>query len=307
MLYDLIIIGGGPGGVGAGVYSARKKIKTLVIAKEIGGQSIVSDNIQNWIGTTSISGVNLGKSLKNHLFSYKSEEFVIKEGEFVDKIIKKDEKFLVKTNKGEYETRTILITTGSRRKKLSVPGADKFENKGVTYCASCDGPLFTDMDVAVIGGGNSGFESAAQLLAYVKSVTLLDYGEKFKADTITVEKVTANPKMKAVNNAEILEVLGDTFVTGIKYKDRKTGVESEIKVNGIFVEIGAVPSTEFAKDLVKINSYGQIITDPRNQQTSEKGIWSAGDCTDVLYHQNNIAVGDAVKALEDIYIWLQKN
>jgi alkyl hydroperoxide reductase subunit F len=162
------------------------------------------------------------------------------------------------------------------------------------------------MDVAVIGGGNAGFESAAQLLAYTKSVTLLDYGERFKADSITVEKVTANPKMKAVQNAEILEILGDKFVSGIKYKNRKTGEIHEIKVSGIFVEIGAMPSTEFAKNLVKINDYGQIVTDPRNQRTSEEGIWSAGDCTDVLYHQNNIATGDAVKALEDIYIWLTK-
>lgn len=306
MLYDLIIIGGGPGGVGAGVYAARKKIKTLVIAKEIGGQSAVSENIQNWIGTISISGMDLGKSLKNHLLSYKSQNFVIKEGGLVKEITKTDNGFLVKTDKEDFQTKAVLITSGSRRRKLDVPGSIKFENKGVTYCASCDGPLFTDMDVAVIGGGNAGFESAAQLLAYTRSVTLLDYGERFKADSITVEKVTANPKMKAVQNAEILEILGDKFVSGIKYKNKKTGEIHEIKVSGIFVEIGAMPSTEFAKNLVKINDYGQIVADPRNQRTSEEGIWSAGDCTDVLYHQNNIATGDAVKALEDIYIWLTK-
>ncbi len=307
MIYDLIIFGGGPAGVAAGVYSARKRLKTLVIAKEIGGQSTVSENIQNWIGTVSIPGVELGKSLKKHLLAYADNVLTLKENEFVEKMEQSGKIFKIKTNKEEYETRSILITTGSQRRKLSVPGADKFENKGVTYCASCDGPIFADMDVAVIGGGNAGFETAAQLLAYAKSVTLLEYGNAFKADAITVQKVTANPKMKALLNADIKEIKGDKFVTGLSYKDCKTEKIIDLPVAGIFVEIGAIPSTSFAKDLVKLDKLGRVIVNPINQKTNVDGVWSAGDCTDGLYHQNNIAMGDAVKALEDIYLWLTNN
>ncbi len=307
MSYELIIIGGGPAGVAAGVYAARKRLKTVVIAKEIGGQSTVSPNIQNWIGTVSIPGTELGKSLKKHLLAYADDVLVLKEGELVEKIEKKAKSFSVKTNKAAYEAKAVLITTGSRRRKLATPGADKFENKGVTYCASCDGPLFAGMDVAVVGGGNAGFETAAQLLAYAKSVTLLEYADTYKADALTVEKVLANKKMTGLSGVEILEIKGNKFVSGLSYKNRKTGKVKELSVQGIFVEIGALPATEFAKGIVEMNKLGNIVADPRNQRTSVEGIWAAGDCTDGLYHQNNIAMGDAVKALEDIYLWLQKN
>jgi alkyl hydroperoxide reductase subunit F len=306
MTYDLIILGGGPAGVSAGVYASRKKLKTLVLAKDMGGQSTVSENIQNWIGTPSISGNDLAKSLKNHLLAFAEGVLDLKEGEIIEKITEKNHLFQVKTKKAEYEGKSVLIATGSKRRRLTVEGADKFEHKGVTYCASCDGPLFADMDLAVIGGGNAGFETAAQLLAYAKSVTLFESNSDFKADKITVEKVLANPKMKAVVNAELLKIEGDNFVSGLNYKDKATGEIKNLAVSGIFVEIGAIPSTEFAKEIVNLNNFGQVITDPRNQRTSKEGIWSAGDCTDGLYHQNNIASGDAVKALEDIYIWLQK-
>ncbi|MBI2474723.1 MAG: FAD-dependent oxidoreductase [Candidatus Taylorbacteria bacterium] len=304
MLYDLAILGGGPAGVAAGVYAARKKLKTILIAKEIGGQSIVSENIQNWIGIPSIPGVELAKALKKHLMEYAGDVLTVKENEQVITLEKQDDKFIVATDKASYETRSILIATGSRRRKLPATGADKFENKGLTYCASCDGPLFADMDVAVIGGGNAAFESAAQLLAYCKSVTLLHRSADFRADKITVDKTLANPKLKLITNAEILEITGDKFLDGLRYKDIKTGKESRLDVQGIFVEIGAIPATDFAKNLVEINQFGQVVTDPAKQTTSQKGVWAAGDCTTGLYHQNNIAMGDSIKALEDIYMWL---
>lgn len=306
MIYDLIILGGGPAGVSAGVYASRKKLKTLVVAKDLGGQSTVSENIQNWIGTPSISGTELAKSLKNHLLAFADGILDLQEGEMIENLTEQDGNFLVKTNKNQYSGKSILIATGSKRRKLQIEGADKFEHKGLTYCASCDGPLFADMDLAVVGGGNAGFETAAQLLAYAKSVTLFEGNSEFKADKITVEKVLANTKMKAFKNTELLEVLGDKFVSGLKFKDKISGKISEIPFQGIFVEIGAMPATEYAKNIVNLNNFGQVVTDPRNQRTSKEGIWSAGDCTDGLYHQNNIASGDAVKALEDIYIWLQK-
>lgn len=307
MTYDLTIIGGGPAAVAAGVYAGRKKLKTLVIAKEFGGQSVVSENIYNWIGTKEIPGNKLAKDLKDHLYSYKGENFDIKEGILVQKIEKQgDDNFKVITNNGEeHQSRTVLVTTGSQRRKLQIKGADQFEHKGITYCASCDGPLFSGQDVIVIGGGNAGFETSAQLLAYTNSVTLLEYNPEFKADKITVEKVLADKKMTALKNVEITEIFGDKFVTGLKIKDRETGEEETLETGGIFVEIGAVPAVDFVKDLVKTNDFGQVIVDPKTQKSSEPGIWAAGDCTDGLYHQNNIAVGDAVKALEDIYISLK--
>ncbi|MCC7004826.1 FAD-dependent oxidoreductase [Candidatus Nomurabacteria bacterium] len=305
MKYDLAIIGGGPAGVAAGVYAARKKLKTVVIAESFGGQSVVSENIENWIGTPNISGLDLAKSLKNHLEYYSKDILDIKEGEKVDNIEKKDGGFVLLTSKESYEAKTILIATGSHRKKLQVPGADKFEHKGVTYCASCDGPIFEGKDVVVVGGGNAGFESASQLLAYCKSVTLLHKNEDFnKADPVTVKKVLSNPKMKAILNAEILEVRGDKFVEMIVYKNKETGDKVELPTAGIFVEIGSVPTTYFASHLVKMTESNSIVVDPRNQKTSCNGVWAAGDCTDGLYHQNNIAAGDAVRALEDIYYYL---
>jgi len=185
-----------------------------------------------------------------------------------------------------------------------VPGADVYEHKGITYCASCDGPLFADQDVAVIGGGNAAFESAAQLLAYCRSVTLLNRSDEFKADPVTVKRVLENPKMKALLGAELTEVKGDAFVKSLTYKDRKSGEIRELPVTGIFAEIGSIPTTEYAKDVVALDPYGRIIVDAKTQATSALGVWAAGDCTDGLYHQNNIAAGDAVKALEDIYVYV---
>jgi alkyl hydroperoxide reductase subunit F len=303
MTYDLIILGGGPAGASAAIYAARKRLKTLLIIAEWGGQSVVSEQIFNWIGTPSISGAELAENLKKHVMANVGDSLEVKEGEKVISIIKKDTGFLVKIESGsEFETKTVLIATGSGRRKMEVPGADRLEHKGLTYCASCDGPLFSGMDVAVIGGGNAGFESAAQLLAYCNSVTLVNRSDTFRADEITVDKVFKNPKMKKLTNVDILEVKGDKFVEGLAYKDIKTGEVAELKVSGIFVEIGQIPNTAFAKDVVTLDQYNRVKIDPTTQKTSTPGIWAAGDCTDVLYHQNNIASGDAVRALEDIYL-----
>jgi NADH-dependent peroxiredoxin subunit F len=302
MIYDLTIIGGGPAGVAAGVYAARKKLKTLFITKDWNSQSTVSEGIENWIGTVKIHGLEFAKALEGHLRAYSDDTLDIKVGESVEKI---EKGFKIKTNKGEYESKTVLITTGSMRKKLEVPGADKFEHKGLTYCASCDGPLFAGQDVVVIGGGNAAFESASQLLAYCKTVTLINRTDKFRADPVTIEAVSKNPHFKIITNAISKEVKGDKFVNAFVYTDDATGKDVELSVTGIFVEIGSIPTTYFAKDLLKMDPVGHIVVDPRTQMTSMAGIWAAGDCTDGLYHQNNIAAGDAVKALEDIYLFLK--
>ena len=303
MIYDLIIIGGGPAGSAAAVYAARKRLKTLFITAEWGGQSVVSEQIYNWIGSKSISGNDLAKNFKEHVLANTGESLEVKEGEKVISIAKNADIFNVKTeNNQEYQTKTILVASGSGHRKLEAKNADKLEHKGLTYCASCDGPLFADMDVAVIGGGNAAFESAAQLLAYCKSVTLLNRSDAFRADEITVEKVSKNPKISIIKNAEILEIQGEKFVDGLIYKDKNTGEQKEIKVAGIFVEIGQIPNTDFIKDLLPLDEIGRIKIDAWSQKTEVPGIWAAGDCTNILYHQNNIAAGDAVRALEDIYL-----
>lgn len=304
-MQDLIIIGGGPAGVSAGVYASRKKLKTTVIAKDFGGQSIVSDSIENWIGDISVSGPDLAKKLENHLMAYAGEDVKVKKGEYAQKVEKIEGGFKVTTDKDSYEAKSVLVTTGSHRRKLEAENADIFEHKGITYCASCDGPMFTGKDVVVIGGGNAGFESAAQLLAYTNSVTLLHRNADFKADPVTVEAVLKDPKMHAITNAQILKVLGDKFVTGLVYKDSVTGEEKEIACQGIFVEIGNLPTTEMVDGLVPLDEFKRIKIDPWNQRTEVEGVWAAGDCTNAVYHQNNIAAGDAVKALEDIYVWVK--
>lgn len=302
IIYDLIIIGGGPAGAAAGVYAARKRLKSILVTGEFGGQSSVSPEIQNWIGTVAISGSKLATDLRAHLEAYAGDVLTLNEGEYAKNTMKNDDGTVtVTTDKGTYTARALLVATGSHHRKITVPGADMYEHKGITYCASCDGLLFSDMDVIVLGGGNAAFETAAQLLAYCKSVTLLHRGDSFRADPITVEKICANPKMRVIKNAELLEVKGGAMVSSLVYKDKISGETREIQTQGIFVEIGQIPNTSFVKDVVVMNEQGQIVIDPRTQKTSTPGIWAAGDCTDILYHQNNIAAGDAVRALENIY------
>ena len=306
IMNDLMIIGGGPAGVAAAVYAARKHLKTVLITEDIGGQSTVSEGIENWIGSPRIHGQELAKLFKAHLDAVKGDivEFALHER--VVSLEKSGEGFLAKTKTGkEFNAKAALVVSGAGRRKLNIPGADKFENKGVTYCASCDGPLFGGMDVAVVGGGNAGFETALQLLTYAKSVTLIHRHKELKADAITVEKVCTHQHMHIVRNAEPTEVVGEQFVTGLKYKDRDSGAVEELPISGIFVEVGVLPNTGFVEGLVELDAIKRVKTDPHNQRTSVLGIWAAGDCTDELYHQNNIAAGDGVKALEDIYLWLK--
>jgi len=305
-MYDLIIIGGGPAGVSAGVYASRKQLKSLFITKEWGGQSIVSEDIQNWIGTPHISGTDLAKSFEDHLKEYAGDIVSIKTGVLAESVQKTEDGFEVTTDDGDtYTSKAVLITTGSGRRKLEVSGAEEFDNKGLTYCASCDGPLFSGQDVIVVGGGNAGFETAAQLLAYAKSVTLLHRSDAYKADPVTVEKVLTHENMTGILNAEPTEVFGEGFVKGVKYTDKTTGEEKTLDGTGVFVEIGVVPNTGFLEGVVELDEYKRIVIDPWTQQTNVSGIWAAGDCTNIKYHQNNISAGDGVTALEDIYVTLK--
>ena len=308
MTFDLIIVGGGPAGAAAAVYAARKQLKTLLIVGEWGGQSNVSLDIHNWIGTPSISGEGLARALREHVEQHAGEFLKIMSPATAERLDVRDDTVAVTTDKGEsFESKTLLVASGSRRRKLDVPGAAAYDQKGLTYCASCDGPLFAGQDVAVVGGGNAGFESALQLLAYCKSVTLLSRSEVLRADEISVAAARTRPNFKLILSAEPAAVEGEQFVTGLRYKDAKTGEEKRLDVTGIFVEIGLLPNTEWLGSALQLNAIKQVVTDPNTQRTSAKRVWAAGDCTDGLYHQNNIAAGDAVKALEDIYLFVRKS
>lgn len=315
ILYDVIIIGGGPAGVAAAVYAARKKLKTLLITESFGGQSIVSDDIQNWIGELHISGFDLAKRLEEHVRAYpEMVDIKMPEKAVAVRSIKcrSDEiricDFEVKTEQGNtYEGKTVILTAGARRRKLNVPGEAQFEGKGVAYCSTCDAPLFNGKKVAVVGGGNAGLEAVQDLFPYASEVYLLEYGEQLKGDLVTQEEIKKNPKFKgAILNAQTLEILGDKFVTGVKYKDRKTGEEKILSVDGAFVEIGSVPNSEMVKGSVELDKWGQVIIDSKYASTSHPGIFAAGDITDDPYKQNNISAGDAVKAALAAYAYLLK-
>ena len=303
-MYDLIIIGGGPAGVSAGVYAARKKIKTLVIADAFGGRSIVSDNIENWIGTKSISGLELAQQLEQHLRA--QEEIEISEDK-VSEIVKIDDRFLIKTDSGkEHQTKTVLLCTGGKHRHLNIPGEEKFIGKGVVFCSTCDAPFFKNKNVAVVGAGNTGLEAVIDLVPYAAKIYLLVRGDKIKGDALTHEKVINYDKVQVIYNTETTEITGDTFVSGLKYLDTISRETKEVAVQGVFVTIGAIPNSDIIRGLVELNEYDEIIIDYGTGQTSLKGIWAAGDVTNSPYKQNNIAVGDAARAVMDIYTFLYK-
>ncbi|KKU19153.1 MAG: NADH dehydrogenase, partial [Parcubacteria group bacterium GW2011_GWA2_46_10] len=200
-----------------------------------------------------------------------------------------------------YEAKKVLVTSGSHRKRLEVPGGKEFDGKGVAYCATCDAPLYQDKDVAVVGGGNAGLESVIDLEPYASKIYLLHRRDELKGDPVSQEKIKGMKKVEIIYNADTQEIMGDKFVTGLRYRDNKTGEEKTLAVQGVFVEIGIVPNSDIVADLVKLNSRGEIVVDHKTQLTSDPGIWAAGDVTDVLYNQNNISAGDAIKAVLNIY------
>ncbi len=305
MLYDTIVIGGGPAGVAAGIYAARKEMKTLLITQAIGGQSVVSDEIQNWIGVPKLSGVELAQRLEQHLRA--QQQIEIKQPEKVLEVKEKGAQFNVITDKDEYQAKTLIVASGARRRRLDVPGAKRFDGKGIAYCSTCDAPIFADQPVVVVGGGNAGIEAVQDLIPYASEIYLLDKDVKLRADPVTLEKVKQSPKLKRIiYRAEILEILGDQFVTGLKFKNALNGQEEILAVKGVFVEIGAVPNSEIVKDLVQLNPQHEIIIDHRSAATSHPAIFAAGDVCDSLYKQNNISAGDGIKAALSAYHYLLK-
>lgn len=305
-IYDIVIIGGGPAAVAAAVYAARKKVKALLVAESFGGQSVVSADIHNWIGERSITGIALAEKLEAHARGYAADlELWNDRAELVTRSVKDIALFSVTTKAGKTaETRTVIVCSGSSRKRLGIAGEDVFNGKGVVYCSICDAPLFGGKDVAVVGAGNAGLEAVIDLHPYAKKIYMVNRGNALRGDAITQEKIKTFQSVEYIFNAVPTEIVGDGFVSGMKYKDILTGEEKTLAVQGVFVEIGSVPNSGLVRDVVATDAQSRIVVDPRTMRTSMLGIWAAGDVTDGLYQQNNIAAGDAVRALLNAHAYL---
>ncbi|OGW74756.1 MAG: hypothetical protein A2Z72_07855 [Omnitrophica bacterium RBG_13_46_9] len=288
-MYDLIIIGAGPAGITASVYAARKKMDFLVITKDIGGQTAWSGDIENYTGCQFITGPELTAKFEEHIKRYGVQ---LKENEEVKELTKRGDIVSIRTLKGEYEAKTAIVASGKRSKEMGVPGETEFKNKGVTYCATCDGPLFMGKDVAVIGGGNSGLDAAIQLIKIAKHIYLIDAAPNMTGDKIMQEKVNKSDKVTVLKSTLVTAVLGDKMVTGIKIRARNK--KDSLSVQGVFVEIGLIPNSVLAKELDK-NKKGEIKVNSYNE-TNIPGVFAAGDVTDVPEKQIIIAAGEGAKA-----------
>jgi alkyl hydroperoxide reductase subunit F len=307
ILYDIVIIGGGPGGVAAGVYAARKQMKAVIITDRFGGQSMVSTSVENWIGDVSLKGTELAEKLDQHVRAQENLE-IVQPGKVVSIERQEENIFIVTLESGDtYRTKNILMVTGGRHRHLGVPGEEEFKGRGVVYCSTCDAPMFRDKDAVVIGTGNSGLEAVEDLLPYAKKIMLMDIADSVTGDAVTLERIMQSGKVELMLGTRTTEIHGEVMVTGITYAHEKTGEEHRLDVQGVFVEIGVVPNIELVKDMVDVTEYGHIIVNPLNGATSVPGIYAAGDVTDQPYRQNNIAAGDAIKATLAIYDRVKTN
>jgi NADH-dependent peroxiredoxin subunit F len=298
-MYDVIIIGAGPAGLSAAVYATRQQLNVLILTKNIGGQILWSYDVENYLGFKKISGAELVEKFFEHLKEYKAE---IKEDESVESIDKRDKHFSVKTDKEIYEGKTIIVTSGKEPRKLNVTGEEKLSGKGVSYCATCDGLFFKDQVVAVVGGGNAGIDSVIQLDKIAKKIYVIEVLDELKADKMSIEQAKKSEKVKIMINTKVKEIKGDKEVSSIIVENKEG--EKELKVDGVFVEIGSLPSVDFVKDLKK-NKFNEIIINNKNE-TNIPGIFAAGDVTDVPEKQAIIAAGEGAKAALSAFRFLSK-
>jgi alkyl hydroperoxide reductase subunit F len=295
-MYDTIIIGGGPAGLAAAVYLARQKMKFLVLTGDFGGKALWSSDVENYLGFHMIDGADLVKQFRRHLDDY-AGAFDLKEGEIATTVTKGDQGFKVVTAQATYEAHTILISTGQENRKLGIPGEKEFYGKGVTYCATCDAPLYSGKAVHVVGGGNSAMDAALFLEKYAASVSIVSVNPELKGDAEMKNKCLASAKIRFVPQTRTLGITGSAFVEGISLVGPDGAKRSE-STQGVFIEVGLVPISGFI-DFVEKDKFGQIIVDKHNR-TSVAGIWAAGDVTDISEKQIAVAVGEGSKAALDI-------
>ena len=302
--YDVLVIGGGPAASSAAIYAARKGIRTGLVADSLGGQVIETLGIENMIGTPYTEGPQLMKQVEEHLRSYPVD---IMTNQLVTSLQKQNDSFAVSLKSGrKLTTKTAIIATGARWRSINVPGEKEFKNKGIAYCPHCDGPLFTGTDVAVIGGGNSGIEAAIDLAGLANHVYVLEFLSELKADKILQDKLATLSNVTILLNAETQEITGTTYVDSITYKDRTTGENQTLDVAGVFILIGLVPNTEWLSALLEMNERGEIIVDLHGE-TSIKGLFAAGDCTNSSYKQIIISMGSGATAALGAFDYLMRN
>jgi NADH-dependent peroxiredoxin subunit F len=301
-VYDVIIVGGGPAALTASVYCMRKGLVTGLISKETGGQVAETSGIENYMGFKIIEGTNLVEKFREQIRQF---ELNFVEGLSVVSISKDKIKKITLENGDSYDARTVIIATGKRSKKLGVPGETELAGKGVAYCAICDAPLYKGKAVAIAGGGNSGVEAAIDLAKISSKVTLIQRSDHLKADSIAVEKLEKFGNLDIIYDSKVVEICGKDRVEKIKVKDRSDSLK-EIEVQGIFVEIGLIPNTEFVKGLVDLNEYGEIKVDSECR-TNVEGVFAAGDATAVPYKQIIIAAGEGAKAALSAGEYLMKS
>ena len=303
MIYDLIIIGGGPAGITAGIYGVRKALKVLLITKDFIGQTGKAALIENYPGFPEISGTDLMRKFSDHVKKFSVD---IRENDQVKSLIKKEKLFEIETLKKEsFQGRAVIIASGRNSRPLKVPGEAKFTGKGVSYCSICDAVFFKNKNVAVIGGGNAGFCAALDLLPYAAKIYILELGPKITGDETNQQRIKDSGKAEMIVRAKVLEIKGKEAVEALVYQDLETKEIKELKVGGVFIEVGSLPATEFLKDLAEFNQLGEIVINPRTCETKTPGLYAAGDVTDVKYKQIIVAAGEGTKAALSAYSFLQ--
>lgn len=291
--FDVVVVGGGPAGVSSAIYTARKGMKTLVISDRLGGQLQDTLGIENLISVPYTEGKRLSSDLHTHL---QTVDVQLLDHRRVAKLVPGPPAELELDSGEVLRAKAVIVATGAKWRQLGVTGEKEYMGHGVAFCPHCDGPLYKDKDIAVIGGGNSGVEAAIDLSGIVRSVTVLEFMPEAKADAVLLKKLESLDNAHLVTNARTLEVVGDgTNVTGLRYEDRETGEERELTVEGVFVQIGLVPNSQLVSEVVQTNPYGEIVVDPKGR-TDQPGIYAAGDVTDVPFKQIVVAMGEGAKA-----------
>lgn len=290
-MYETIIIGAGIAGLTAAIYASRKRMDFAIISKDFGGQFMISGEILNYPGIPETTGAGFSRAMEEQM---KKNEVDVKTGITVEGIEKKDGFFRILTDKDDFEARSVIIATGSHARKLGVDGEERLANKGVTYCAICDGPLFRDKEVAIFGGGDSALEAVDFMKDIASKIHLIVLEDRLDAHEYLIERVEGNDKVDIIYNAKTTEIFGDKFVEGIRYE--QDGEEKELKVQGAIIEIGRIPNTNFAKDFLDVDDHDHIKIDCQ-ARTSVDGVFAAGDCAAGHEYQYVIAAGQGCMAL----------
>ncbi|MDG4850487.1 alkyl hydroperoxide reductase subunit F [Peribacillus frigoritolerans] len=301
--YDVLVVGGGPAGASAAIYAARKGIRTGIVAERFGGQVMDTMGIENFISVKHTEGPKLVASLEEHAKDYDIDVMNLQRAKRLEK---KDLIEVELENGAVLKSKSVIVATGARWRNVGVPGEAEFKNKGVAYCPHCDGPLFEGKDVAVIGGGNSGIEAAIDLAGIVKHVTVLEFMPELKADAVLQKRLYSLPNVTVLKNVQTKEITGTDQVEGISYIDRETGEVHHVELQGVFVQIGLVPNTDWLGDTVEQTPFGEIVTD-KHGATNAPGVFAAGDCTNNPYKQIIISMGSGANASLGAFDYLIRN